>query len=554
VSAIAPVAAPHHDWRFAAPAYGGADAVPNSPPELQMYDSSDLVNAFLKDPTAFLPFGDEDVVYEPAGGSLLHKTETRKLFLDTHKRFYLVVCELHCLAAGFPNASRDDVCEAGFVIRRRITPARAFEGVEDELTQLLRNIQQAKSTITLAEEGLSRARASGVGVAVVEDPPEASADVVAHGRASWLGAVTEPMAAVASEEPAAPATSWLTGLFGKSKIALSAAPESIVLKRAAMTPADQAQAQLENWQAQLADLVDAHDLRLRLQGWYPNPVAAGIGSWDAVDESPQRTVETVYPLLPLVPDPRDSSHPAQGRTIYFGLVPTASADLDRAGNARFEDRSLYEIRCFVRRHDPRCPRKVERNDCRGTLFWSQRSQPYRLAAQLDLAGTANRPVAVQMPSLPALKAQAEALKDNLGAKLAKVNPDGTLQLDARGKPVWDEPKRAPVPCGRGAAVRLKMPPASLPQITVPELVPIPPSVSGLTSGELGLSIPLVTIVAMFVMKIFLAILSMIFPPINFIKQLGFSSSPELPQVIFPEVPKGDASLDLSACMRIGGSA
>jgi hypothetical protein len=546
VSALA-VAAPHHDWQFAAPAYGGADAVPNSQPRLQMYDSSDLVNAFLKDPTAFLQFGDEDLVYEAAGGSLLHKTSTRKLFLDTHKRFYLVVCELHCHAAGFPNASRDDVCEAGFVIRRRVTPARAFEGIEDELTRLLQNIREAKTAIALAEDGHAHARTNGVGVAVVANPPAASAAVVLQGPASPLPLLEEPTTE----------TSWLAGLFARPKLV---APNlKILLPKP--TPEEQARAQLDDWQGQLADLVDEHDLRLRLQGWYPNPVAAGLGSWDAVEETPQRTAEAVYPLLPLVPDPRDSSHPAQGRTVYFGLVPTASADLDRSGNARYEDRSLYELRCFVRRHDPRCPRKVERGDCRGTLFWSERTQPYRLAAQMDLVGTANRPVAVQMPSLPALKAHADALKDNLGPKLAKVNPDGSLKLE-NGKPAWDAPRRGPIPCGRGAAVRFKMPPASLPQITVPDgpIPPmIPPTVSGLTSGELGLSIPLVTIVAMFVMKIFLAILSMIFPPINFLKQLAFATPPldlstALPQAIFPELPRGDASLDLGACARTGGPA
>src|SRR5207253_2258648 len=41
------------------------------------------------------------------------------LFLDTHKRFYLVVCELHCDVAGLPNANPDEVCETGFVVRRR---------------------------------------------------------------------------------------------------------------------------------------------------------------------------------------------------------------------------------------------------------------------------------------------------------------------------------------------------------------------------------------------------------------------------------------------------
>ena len=45
---------------------------------------------------------------------------TRKLFLNTHKRFYLVVCELHCDAPGLPNAQHSDVLEAGFVVRRRV--------------------------------------------------------------------------------------------------------------------------------------------------------------------------------------------------------------------------------------------------------------------------------------------------------------------------------------------------------------------------------------------------------------------------------------------------
>ena len=50
--------------------------------------------------------------------NLLKNTGIRKLFLDSHKRFYLVVCELHCDMPGFPSVNRDQVCEAGFAIRR----------------------------------------------------------------------------------------------------------------------------------------------------------------------------------------------------------------------------------------------------------------------------------------------------------------------------------------------------------------------------------------------------------------------------------------------------
>ena len=44
---------------------------------------------------------------------------TRKIFLETHKRFYLVVCQVNCDVASFPKAARDRICEVGFVVRRR---------------------------------------------------------------------------------------------------------------------------------------------------------------------------------------------------------------------------------------------------------------------------------------------------------------------------------------------------------------------------------------------------------------------------------------------------
>src|SRR5207249_12309899 len=51
--------------------------------------------------------------------AVLVRSGTRKLFLDAHKRFYLIVCELHCDVAGLPNANPAEVCETGFVVRRR---------------------------------------------------------------------------------------------------------------------------------------------------------------------------------------------------------------------------------------------------------------------------------------------------------------------------------------------------------------------------------------------------------------------------------------------------
>ena len=83
-----------------------------------------------------------------------------------------------------------------------------------------------------------------------------------------------------------------------------------------------------------------------------------------------------------------------------------SSDTDNLGNARFDDHSLYEIRCYARRHKLLCPKKSTRNDCQGELTWSQRTEHCQLASHFDLTGTSNRPVTIQLPGfLPALEAQ-----------------------------------------------------------------------------------------------------------------------------------------------------
>ena len=84
-----------------------------SVPHIQKYDSSNLVNDFLKNPTNSRAFNDEDQIHAlvPRGRFWSYfdhdyvATDSRKLFLDTHKRFYLVVCEVHCDALGFPEFS-----------------------------------------------------------------------------------------------------------------------------------------------------------------------------------------------------------------------------------------------------------------------------------------------------------------------------------------------------------------------------------------------------------------------------------------------------------------
>ena len=377
-----------HPWMLVGPWYRWpAPGVPasgrTSVPIIQKYETSDFINGFLADPQHSLQFLEtEDRVFEVTlrvppipllngrkqslSDNTMVNTGIRKLFLDTHKRFYLVVCELHCDTAGFPSVDRNDVCEAGFVIRRRYV--QIPKAAEKPLRRALRKGAQATEIQALATE---------------------------------VGVVSQ------------------------------------------------------------------------LQGWIPSQFER-VGSWQPVAETPAvNNTETIQPLYPLIPDPRLAQHAGKGRTIYFGTIPTGTADTDELGNARFDDRNLYEIRCFVRRHRFPCPKLITRNDCNGPLTWSGPTESYQLASHFDLTGSSNRPVSIQLPDLPALQAQVAA--------------DPTL--------------------GRKAAVKMISPKGSNLKTSGP--------LSSLKGGPPGaaicsFSIPLITIVATFVFTLFLPIVIFMF--------------------------------------------
>lgn len=356
-----------------------------SAPFIQKYETADFVNEFLKNPQHSLAFLDtEDRVFEVTprvppipllngkrqsfSDNVMHNTGIRKLFLDTHKRFYLVVCELHCDTAGFPTVDRNEVCETGFVVRRRYV--QIPKNAEKSLRTAIRKGGPTQEIQSLAEK---------------------------------LGVNSE------------------------------------------------------------------------LQGW----ISSGfdrIGSWQKVEETPAvNNTETIHPLYPLIPDPTLAKHAGKGRNIYFGVIPTGSADSDELGNARFDDRNLYEIRCFVRRHKFPCPKKKTRNDCHGPLTWSLRTEQFQLASHFDLTGTSNRPVSIQMPDLPALEAQVAA-DPSVGRKApVKMISPKKSNLETSGQ----IPNLSPAPGSPGAAI-------------------------------CSFSIPLITIVATFVFKLFLPIVVLIF--------------------------------------------
>jgi hypothetical protein len=101
-----------HPWLLTGPWYRwqeprGPSQGRASAPALQAFASPTFIDDFMREPQRSLVYRDEDRV---AG--------VRKLFLATHRRFYIVACELHCDAPGLPAVARQQVCEAGFVIRR----------------------------------------------------------------------------------------------------------------------------------------------------------------------------------------------------------------------------------------------------------------------------------------------------------------------------------------------------------------------------------------------------------------------------------------------------
>jgi hypothetical protein len=338
----------------------------------------------------------------------LHPTGMRKIYLDTHSRHYLVVCELHCDLAGFPSPDGREVCQAGLVVRRR--------------------------WLSYPESAKVEARA------IVKDLVAVDA-AIAEQQGTGCGSGAQKTL-----------ITRLRALFRVSKPSLA----QLTAKRAEL------HTQLQAWRSASG----AHWVR---EGWIPGE-RERIGSWQVVEDEPQDLVEHVVPMWPLFADPAKPGHDATGRTIFYGVLPTASLDTDTYGKARFDDRTTYEVRCFVRRHDPRCPRG-EAPDCHGEVVWSKATERYRLAPQFDLQGTSNRPVTIQMPNLAELAAQA-----------------------------------VQKPIGKFSPVKVIQPQALAPQV----------SEGVCTGGSMGgqsicfISIPLITIVALFVFNIFLPIVVFIF--------------------------------------------
>jgi hypothetical protein len=447
------VTAPWYAWRASdgSPRAGVPRFGRGSAPSIQKFASDDFVNDFLKDAQRSLVFDpDIDQVYAvnliPASAgqfagklaalfpikadgtpwrkgdptadlrkSQLLPTGLRKIYLPTHARNYLLTAELHCDVAGFPPVDDDDVCQAGFVVRRRRIdiPKEA----RPEAQKLIASLIAAQQKLGDLDQ---------------------TTPLRPHATKNRAARIAKLKAAGAFE-----------GERAKAEQAVTAARQA-----------------LDEWQA-------TNGVRSVSEGWIPS-THKGIGSWQPVEDTPQTLTEAWFPMYRLFADPTVPAHDAAGRAFYFGVLPTLEADMTERGEPRFDDHTTYEVRCFFRHHDCRCPRRglnIGAPDCDGELTWSEPTQPYRLASQFDLLGTANRPVTIQMPNLAELAAQA----------LAR-------------------------PAGRFSPVRVVQPQSLHPQTDG----------KGATGGAMGggqicfFAIPLITIIAFFVLNLFLPIVVFLF--------------------------------------------
>jgi hypothetical protein len=457
-----------HDWRVVAPWWhwprldgepapgdtAKRRAVRLEAPALQKYDGPELVNTFLADPQRRLEFTDDTdrvaTVTDPGLGSLPRRSTAngiRKLYLTTHHRNYLVVCSLHCDAAGFPHARRDDVCQAGFVVRRRTGSLPGGPG--GEAATRLRRWAQARGRVRLVEQRLRTEPGP-----VRRELLQRRLAVLAGTERTARERVSEIARAVRAEGPIRELKGWLPAGVDDTG-------------RSAPMPA-------------CAGEPGAADL---------TPLT-GVGMWQRVEEMPEQLTESSFPLVPLAPDPARPGSDATGQTIYFGVVPTGSGDVDTAGAARFDDGCDYEIRCFVRRHRPECPR--DGGHCHCPIFWSEPTEPYRLAGHFDLEGCANRPVTVQLPDISQLKADA-----------LRLGP------------------------GRAGGLRFRSPPNSELAFTTDNLTAKADGAMQNGVAQIcSFAIPLITIVAFFVLQLFLPIVVLVFQ-LWFLLALRFCLPPDV---------------------------
>ena len=138
------------------------------------------------------------------------------------------------------------------------------------------------------------------------------------------------------------------------------------------------------------------------QGWFTTP--DGTADWRPVDDVDSDLVEETFPMWRL-PAREDDCAAARTRSTWFGLVPTyssAHATGDKKPRPKYDDRAIYEIRCYVKLKPPKGKEK-----CPPRIWWSEAaSEPFRIADPMDPEGTSKRLTSITLPDLRRLAARA----------------------------------------------------------------------------------------------------------------------------------------------------
>lgn len=197
-----------------------------------------------------------------------------------------------------------------------------------------------------------------------------------------------------------------TAKVAQSKLGMSAARErarllhpfrsearSAVASSGTATLAAARQAELAGRQLRAWAL--ANGIEQTTQGWAPSGEGA-MGAWVPMPDEPEELIERRYPMRRLAPDPADPGHAAREGTIYYAAVPTGGDEVTDRGESRFSELDTYEIRAYARSVDP--------DGCPGELVWSEPSEPFRIASFFDPDGCAQRPTEVRLPDFSALEA------------------------------------------------------------------------------------------------------------------------------------------------------
>lgn len=189
------------------------------------------------------------------------------------------------------------------------------------------------------------------------------------------------------------------------------------------------QAARERFSEDHADLLHAVTAHIDSQSWLVDS-ATGAGRWAALAGQAPTETEQTFPMWRL-PDRADTCAAANTRSLWFGLVPTYSADHwldpDPAANGRpvpkLDDHAIYELVCSVT-----VPPAAGQEHCPPKVWWSAPTEPFRLAAPYDPEGTKNRRVSITAPDFRALAARA-GQKAGPGGLAISTPPGSQMQFN-----------------------------------------------------------------------------------------------------------------------------